>query len=170
MRLLLDRFASPIGNLLLAHDEAGTLRALDFGDDERRTRRLLHSHDRQLHLARGAAPESTVRALRRYFDGDLDALVPLAVAAGGSDFQRRVWAALRRIPSGTTTTYGELAHTIGEPGAARAVGLANGANPVAIVVPCHRVIGSRGALTGFGGGLERKRWLLEHEGVLLALG
>ncbi len=93
-----------------------------------------------------------------------------AGAAGGTDFQRRVWAALREIPSGTTRTYGDIAAELGEPGAARAVGLANGANPVAIVVPCHRVIGSAGALTGFGGGLERKRWLLEHEGVLLALG
>ncbi len=81
----------------------------------------------------------------------------------GSPFQRRVWQALLEIPYGATTTYGELALRLGKPGAARAVGLANGRNPFAIVVPCHRVVGARGALTGYGGGLERKRWLLDHE-------
>jgi len=169
MRLQLDRFASPVGNLLLAHDEHETLRALDFGDDEARTRRLLRSRYGDVALVSGRAPSRTVESLQAYFDGDLDALAPVTVATGGTEFQRRVWAALREIPSGTTRTYGDLAAQLGEPGAARAVGLANGANPVAIVVPCHRVIGSGGALTGFGGGLERKRWLLEHEGVLLAL-
>ena len=170
MRLQLDRFDSPVGNLLLAHDQGGTLRALDFGDDEARTARLLRSHYEDLDLTPGPAPADTVAALQSYFDGDIDALSRLPVATGGTGFQRRVWAALRAIPSGTTRTYGEIAAELGEPAAARAVGLANGANPVAIVVPCHRVIGSGGALTGFGGGLERKRWLLEHEGVLLALG
>jgi O-6-methylguanine DNA methyltransferase len=167
--LQLDRFDSPVGDLLLAHDARGTLRALDFGDSEVRTLRVLSGHYGGVDIERAPAPASTTRSLQAYFDGDLDALGDIRVATGGTDFQRRVWAVLREIPSGTTRTYGDLAAEIGEPGAARAVGLANGANPVAIVVPCHRVIGSRGALTGFGGGLDRKRWLLEHEGVLLAL-
>jgi methylated-DNA-[protein]-cysteine S-methyltransferase len=87
----------------------------------------------------------------------------LPVETGGTPFQREVWHALREIPCGTTTSYGKLAELIGRPAAMRAVGLANGANPVAVVVPCHRVIGANGSLTGYGGGIERKRWLLDHE-------
>src|SRR5207302_785708 len=94
----------------------------------------------------------------------------LPLAPRGTAFQRRVWDALRAIPYGTTTSYGELARRLGDPSATRAVGAANGKNPIPIIVPCHRVVGSRGELTGFGGGLDRKRWLLEHEGVALALG
>lgn len=102
------------------------------------------------------------RQLRAYFDGRLrDFELPLAPQ--GTEFQQRVWTALRAIPYGTTASYGELARRIGEPGAARAVGLANGANPIPVVVPCHRVIGANGAMTGFGGGIDRKRWLLAHE-------
>ena len=97
------------------------------------------------------------------FAGAPHAIESIEVRTGGTPFQRRVWNALRRIPSGVTQSYGELARAIGKPGAARAVGLANGTNPVVIVVPCHRVIGADGSLTGFGGGIERKRWLLEHE-------
>jgi len=85
------------------------------------------------------------------------------VETGGTPFQQEVWRSLRAIPCGTTTSYGKLAAQIGRPAAVRAVGLANGANPVAVVIPCHRVIGSNGSLTGYGGGLERKRWLLDHE-------
>ena len=88
----------------------------------------------------------------------------------GTPFQRAVWAALRAIPVGATTTYGAIAAALGKPGASRAVGMANGSNPVAIVVPCHRVVGANASLTGFGGGLPRKRWLLEHEGVQMRLG
>ena len=86
----------------------------------------------------------------------------------GTPFQRAVWAALRRIPAGETLSYGQLAAQIGKPKAVRAVGLANGSNPVGVVVPCHRVIGADGSLTGYGGGLPRKLWLLEHEGARLA--
>jgi methylated-DNA-[protein]-cysteine S-methyltransferase len=128
-------------------------------------RRLLHAHygGAQDALVAGAAPATIADALDAYFGGRLDALEALAVRTGGTAFQRRVWAALRRIPAGTTTSYGALARRIGRPTAWRAVGLANGANPIALVVPCHRVIGASGALTGFGGGIERKRWLLAHE-------
>jgi methylated-DNA-[protein]-cysteine S-methyltransferase len=102
-------------------------------------------------------------AISNYFAGDLGVIDRLPVQTGGTEFQKEVWHALREIPCGTTTSYGELARRIGRPAAVRAVGLANGANPVAVVVPCHRVIGSNGSLTGYGGGIERKRWLLDHE-------
>ena len=105
--------------------------------------------------------------LAAYFAGDLVEF-DLATTASGTAFQQRVWAALREIPYGATVSYGELATAIGQPTAVRAVGLASGRNPISIVVPCHRVIGSNGTLTGYGGGLERKRWLLAHEGAALA--
>jgi methylated-DNA-[protein]-cysteine S-methyltransferase len=156
---------SPLGRLLLVCDASGRLRALDFEDHEPRMQRLLRVHcgadaDR---LDPRAAPTALAESLAAFFRGELRALDALEVRTGGSAFQRRVWGALREIPSGATTTYGALARAIGRPTAFRAVGLANGANPIAIVVPCHRVIGADGALTGYGGGLERKRWLLEHE-------
>ena len=113
---------------------------------------------------RGGAP---AEALRRYFGGDLGALDAIEVDTGGTPFQQVVWRALRRIPAGTTWSYARLAREIGRPSATRAVAAANGANPVSIVIPCHRVIGSDGSLTGYGGGLPRKRWLLVHEGALL---
>jgi methylated-DNA-[protein]-cysteine S-methyltransferase len=104
--------------------------------------------------------------LTRYFAGETAAIDGVAVEMNGTPFQKTVWAALRRIPCGTTISYADLARRIGEPSAVRAVGTANGANPVALIVPCHRVIGSNGSLTGYGGGLDRKQWLLTHEGVM----
>lgn len=149
----------------------GVLCALEFQACEARLR---------LHLARrfggteprrrAGRPSEAAARLRAYLDGALDTFDGLAIDTGGTPFQRRVWAALRRIPRGTTTTYGELAREIGDAGEARAVGLANSQNPVAIAIPCHRVIGADGRLTGYAGGLDRKRWLLEHEGALLPLG
>jgi methylated-DNA-[protein]-cysteine S-methyltransferase len=109
------------------------------------------------------------RALEAYFDGNLNALTDLPTATNGTEFQRTVWTALRRIPPGQTISYRTLAEEIHRPTATRAVGLANGSNPISIIVPCHRVIGSNNALTGYGGGLERKRWLLAHEGVQMPL-
>lgn len=105
--------------------------------------------------------------LRAYFDGDLAAIDAIPTNATGTPFQKQVWKMLREIPIGRTASYGELAERLGKPGASRAVGLANGRNPVAVVVPCHRVIGSNGKLTGYAGGLDRKQWLLVHEGVLI---
>lgn len=165
MRLQLDRFASPIGDILLATDVEGRLRALDFHDHEERMRRLLRLHYGAVRLDAGSAPAAVTAPLAAYFAGDHLALAAVPVETGGTSFQRRVWAALRLIPPGTTTTYGRIAAALGAPGASRAVGLANGANPVAVVVPCHRVIGANATLTGYGGGLHRKRWLLEHEGA-----
>jgi methylated-DNA-[protein]-cysteine S-methyltransferase len=109
---------------------------------------------------------ATVRdGLSRYFAGEVTTIEVIPVATAGTAFQRDVWAALRKIPPGTTLSYGALARTIGRPRSVRAVGLANGANPIGIIVPCHRVIGADGSLTGYGGGIERKRWLLAHEGA-----
>jgi AraC family transcriptional regulator of adaptative response/methylated-DNA-[protein]-cysteine methyltransferase len=164
MHLTLTRHASPVAELLLVTDAEGRLRALDFTDYEERMHRLLVRHYGSVTLVEGAAPPAIIAALDRYFAGDLAALDAIPIATGGTEFQRTVWAALRRIPAGKTSGYGALAASIGKPGAARAVGLANGLNPIGIVVPCHRVIGASGALTGYAGGIERKKWLLEHEG------
>lgn len=164
--LRIDRVPSPIGPLLVVCDEAGRLCALEFQDHEARLQRLLrtrHGQKGARRLLAGRAPAGIRDALGAFFAGALHAVDAIEVRTDGTEFQRRVWAALRRIPAGTTTTYGRLARTIGRPRACRAVGHANGANPVAIVVPCHRLIGADGTLTGYGGGIERKRWLLEHE-------
>src|SRR5688500_16265974 len=120
-------------------------------------------------LANGDVPREIRDALTAYFDGELAAIDRIPVEAIGSEFQQRVWAELRKIPVGTTTSYGALAKKLGKPGASRAVGLANGSNPIGVVVPCHRVIGADGTLTGYGGGLPRKQWLLEHEGAIRQL-
>lgn len=112
---------------------------------------------------RGAEPfKAAAEQLDAYFAGELTAF-DLPLAPRGSEFQQRVWAALQEIPYGETESYGDLAERIGSPGAARAVGLANGKNPIGIVIPCHRVVGSDGSLTGYGGGLDRKRQLLDLE-------
>ena len=167
LSLILSGFDSPLGPLLVVSDAETRLRALDFADFMPRCRGLLTRHygveDRDWTLQPGPCPEVIARALTAYFAGTLDALEALPVATGGTPFQREVWAALRRIPAGHTTSYGALAAAIGRPAAVRAVGLANGANPVGIVVPCHRVVGSTGKLTGYAGGVSRKAWLLAHE-------
>ena len=153
--VLYSTMASPLGELLLTCDgtaltginmqaqKYGPERASDWKRDD-------------------AVLEHAREQLRAYFEGKLrDFTLPLA--AEGTPFQQRVWRALCDIPFGETISYGELARRVGKPNASRAVGLANGHNPISIVVPCHRVIGTNGALTGYGGGIERKRWLLAHE-------
>lgn len=149
--------------LLIVTDDDGILRAMEFGNHESRMEHLLRDHYSNYVLEKDHAPASVTRALHDYFDGKLDALDALPTATGGTPFQREVWKALRSIPAGTTMSYGQLAAKIGRPAASRAVGAANGANPIPIVVPCHRVIGADGSLTGFGGGLDNKKWLLNHE-------
>jgi methylated-DNA-[protein]-cysteine S-methyltransferase len=163
MHLRLDEYHSSLSPLLLVTDEEGAVRALDFADHESRMRRLLRDHYGEYELNRRAAPKSVVRALDKYFDGEFTALDGVRTATGGTPFQRAVWRALRKIAPGNTKNYGEIAAELGNPKASRAVGAANGANPIAIVVPCHRVIGADGSLSGYGGGVPRKRWLLEHE-------
>jgi methylated-DNA-[protein]-cysteine S-methyltransferase len=167
--LLLDLFPSPIGEIRLVTDEEGRLAALDFTDYEMRNLTLLRRHWPDAELVEGKAPAKATKALAAYFAGDLSAIDRLEVATNGTAFQEAAWAALRSIPAGETRSYAEQAVAIGKPRAMRAVGLANGSNPVAIVNPCHRVIGADGGLTGYGGGLSRKRWLLEHEGALAKL-
>jgi AraC family transcriptional regulator of adaptative response/methylated-DNA-[protein]-cysteine methyltransferase len=165
MQLTLTEYPAPLATLLMVTDADGTLRALDYADFEERMRRLLARHYDRFELVRGPAPTALIAALEAYFSGDLVALDAVRVATGGSAFQRSVWAALRPITPGRTTSYGALAAALGNPGASRSVGLASSANPVGIVVPCHRVIGVSGAFTGYAGGIERKRWLLAHEGA-----
>lgn len=157
--------ASPVGPLTLAAAD-GKLLALSFGELwERRERALLRLAP-GCRFVEAGDPAGAVTRLARYFAGDFAALDDLVVESHGTPFQRSVWRELRRIPPGRTRSYGEIAAAIGSPSAVRAVGAANGANPVGIVVPCHRVIGSDGTLTGFAGGLAAKRWLLAHEGAL----
>jgi methylated-DNA-[protein]-cysteine S-methyltransferase len=163
MHLRLEKYKSPFSTLLLVTDEKGALRALEFADYEPRMHRLLRDHYGEYELVRGAAPASVIQALDAYLDGDLRAPDSIRTATGGTSFQRAVWRALRAIKPGVTKSYGQIAARIGRPTASRAVGAANGSNPIAIVVPCHRVIGANGALTGYGGGLPRKQWLLDHE-------
>ena len=169
-RLILDRQPSPIGELLIVTDEVGALRALDFHDYEHRLDRLLKTHYGPLRPEPGAAPAAIRQALAAYFAGEFAALNTIAWATNGTAFQHAVWTALTQIPAGETITYSELARRAGRPAAIRAAGHANGSNPLSIVAPCHRVIGMDGSLTGYGGGIERKRWLLGHERALSGAG
>lgn len=161
--LTLDRLPTPIGTALVVTDEVGVLRAFNWTDYEPAMLRWIGRRYPEAALVEGVGPlRATFDA---YFAGRTDAFEAIAWEGAGTAFQRAVWQALCTIPAGETWSYARLAETIGRPTAVRAVGLANGSNPVALVVPCHRVIGSNGALTGYGGGLHRKRWLLEHEGA-----
>jgi len=161
--LTLDRVATPIGTALVVTDQAGILRAFNWTDYEPAMLAWIARLYPSARLAEGKGPLR--REFDAYFAGDLAAFERLPWFGAGTAFQRRVWDALCEIPAGETWTYARLAQRIGRPTAVRAVGHANGSNPVALVVPCHRVIGSHGGLTGYGGGLHRKRWLLEHEGA-----
>ena len=163
----LDRLPTPIGIALLVTDTEGALRALDWEDYEARMRELLRLHYGALALKEARAPDEIRAALTGYFKGDLDRLRTIKWRVAGTPFQRKVWTALPTIPAGTTMSYGALAAQLDMPKAVRALGHANGCNPISVVVPCHRLIGANGSLTGYGGGLQRKQWLLEHEGVVL---
>src|SRR6266700_6328902 len=165
LQFLIDRIETPIGEMLIVADRDGNLRASDWTDHEASLRRLLRLHygENGFKLEPFRDPNGLARAMSSYFAGELAAIDNLPVETAGTSFQREVWCALRRIACGTTVSYAKLAERIGHPTAVRAVGLANGSNPVGVVVPCHRVIGSNGSLTGYGGGIERKRWLLNHE-------
>jgi methylated-DNA-[protein]-cysteine S-methyltransferase len=166
--LLHDELETPLGVLHLLADAQGRLHALGWVDGHDRMASFVDEYRERSGGALEDAknPGGLSAALRAYFEGDFGAIRDLPVVFHGTEFQRAVWSALRSIPCGETLSYGELARRIGRPSAVRAVGLANGANPVGIVVPCHRVIGADGTLTGYGGGLSRKRWLLEHESAL----
>jgi methylated-DNA-[protein]-cysteine S-methyltransferase len=163
----LDRLPTPIGTALLVTDTAGVLRALDWEEHEPRMRELLRLQYGAVDLNDARAPGEIRSALTAYFKGDLDRLKAINWRVAGTPFQRKVWTALPEIPAGTTLSYGALAAKLNVPTAMRAVGHANGSNPISVVVPCHRLIGASGSLVKYGGGLERKRWLLEHEGATL---
>jgi methylated-DNA-[protein]-cysteine S-methyltransferase len=150
---------------LLVTDAEGVLCALDWEDYEHRMRELLRLHHGAVNLRERRAPTELRGALSGYFDGELDRLTTIRWRVAGTLFQRKVWTALVNIRAGTTLSYGALAAQLDRPKAMRAVGHANGSNPISVVLPCHRLIGADGSLVKYGGGLERKRWLLRHEGV-----
>jgi methylated-DNA-[protein]-cysteine S-methyltransferase len=164
--LFTAELSSPIGPLALVASPVG-LCAVGFDSDWARVRAELERRFGAVVLETQSDPAGAVSRLHRYFEGDIHALDEIPVDAGGTPFQQQVWSTLRRIPAGHTWSYADMAVAIGRPTATRAVGAANGANPVGVVVPCHRVIGRSGSLTGYGGGLPRKVWLLRHEGALL---
>ena len=164
-RLIFDRVETPIGTALLAVDEAGFLRIFDWADHADRQKLLMGRYNGGVPVETGRAPAPLLDALAAYFGGDLHAIESIAWRTNGTPFQLACWRALCDIPVGSTASYGEQAARIGRPAAVRAVGLANGANPIGLIVPCHRVIGANRSLTGYGGGLWRKRWLLRHEGA-----
>jgi methylated-DNA-[protein]-cysteine S-methyltransferase len=166
MDLQHDQLETPIGPLAIVSD-GRRLVACEFVDRETRLLPPLRRRFGEVRLVPHADPLGATSRLRAYFTGELEAFADLETDGGGTPFQERVWAMLRTIPVAVTWSYGELARRLGQPGSSRAVGLANGRNPIGIIVPCHRVIGADGTLTGYGGGIERKRWLLEHEGVIL---
>jgi methylated-DNA-[protein]-cysteine S-methyltransferase len=160
-RLFLERLPTPIGLMRLVTNREGALRLLDWGAEHGRPQQRLKPQPEP-----HPGVSDAHRALEAYFAGDTAAIGGLVAQPEGTEFQRRVWAALRKIPAGATASYGEIAAQIGQKQAARAVGIANNRNTIAIVIPCHRVIGANGALVGYGGGMERKLWLLRHEGAI----
>jgi methylated-DNA-[protein]-cysteine S-methyltransferase len=167
MSLAFTRLPTPLGELILT--ASGTALTGVYFPTSRRG--PVPTHQAGWVEANGEGAEAALLArarqqLTEYF-ARTRTTFDLPLEALGSPFEHRVWNALRTIPYGTTLSYGEIAKRLGDKHASRAVGLANGHNPIPIIVPCHRVVGAKGELTGFGGGLDRKRWLLEHEGALL---
>ncbi|MEC5341524.1 methylated-DNA--[protein]-cysteine S-methyltransferase [Brenneria populi] len=164
----LDTMPTPIGELMIVADENNRLRAVEWREYEEKLYHSLHRRYKNdpFSLQHKHNPGGLTDSLQRYFAGDLHIINTLAVTSVGTAFQQQVWRELRKIPCGETISYGELAARLGRPAASRAVGMANGSNPISIVVPCHRVIGANGALTGYAGGVHRKQWLLAHEGYL----
>jgi len=164
MRVAVALVDTPIGKLAVSLGDGGLVGVdFDVGLEDLAGRLARRVGPVELE----AAMHPAAAAVAAYFRGTLGAVDEVPLATLGTPFQRRVWAALRKIPAGRTVSYGELARSVGRPDSVRAVGRANGDNPWPVVVPCHRVIGKDGRLVGYGGGIERKRWLLRHEGALL---
>ncbi|HWA88683.1 MAG TPA: methylated-DNA--[protein]-cysteine S-methyltransferase [Rhizomicrobium sp.] len=162
-QLITDCLPTPIGEAVIVCDGAGALLVFDWEDRRHRWEDAMRRRYGAVALAPKKGAFGHAKTIADYFDGDIFGVDKMAIAPQGTPFQLKVWNALREIPGGTTTSYGALAKTIGKPDAVRAAGHANGQNPISVIVPCHRVIGHNGALTGYGGGLPRKRWLLDHE-------
>jgi len=167
MNLYQDVVDSPCGPVSLVCDTQGRLLHLDFPDQGERQQRLLQKRFGTSQCMERVFP-TLQAALNAYFAGEYQVLDDLECDLGGTQFQRRVWDALKTIPAGETRSYKQLAQQIGKPKAVRAVARANALNPLSLVYPCHRVIGSDGQLTGYAGGLHRKAWLLQHEGAILS--
>ncbi len=162
MTLHITRATSPLGEIVIV--ARGTvLCALDFVELWPSVERRLERRGSDLKHARSGDPARIICQLAAYFDGEVDSLTSIETAAAGTSFQHTVWTELRKIPPGKTITYLEIAERLGRPSACRAVGSANGRNPIALVIPCHRVVGHDGSLRGYAGGLDRKRWLIAHE-------
>lgn len=160
----IDVLDTPLGHLELAvHD--GALVTVKFDDRWGSGVDQLSRHHGDVPITPAEDPAGMTSALRRYFEGDVNAIDGLSVDVRGTPFQEAVWKALLEVPAGKTATYGEIARVIGSPRAVRAVGTAVGSNPVGIVVPCHRVLPASGGVGNYGGGVDRKAWLLAHEGV-----
>jgi len=157
--LAVTHLKTPIGILQIAASDEGLVAVVFPTETKRNFAKTKGTEAAQKHLTQAVA------ALEEYFKGKRKDFSDLTLALSGTDFQQRVWQALYKIPFGETRSYGDIARAIDNPKGVRAVGLANGKNPIPIIVPCHRVIGSNGTLTGFGGGLPTKKWLLEHEGI-----
>ena len=164
--LLFDRVAAPFGapfEAFLVVVDGLHVCALDYTGFEQRMHRLLARRYPAYRLVESRNPLGATDCLQAYLDGNIRAVDALPVKTGGTEFQVAAWQALRQIAPGSTATYGEQAARIGRPAAVRAIGAANGQNPIAIVLPCHRVLGANGSLTGYAGGLAAKQWLLAHE-------
>ena len=171
LTLFEERFSTPLGEVVIWADDQDQIYALDWSDYTTRMRKLFQrQHPKKSYSVQPSSPRScaskAAKAVQRYFDGELTALNTVPYTLGGTAFQQQVWQALSTIPCGSTWSYTQLAHAIQRPKAVRAVGSAIGANPISLIIPCHRVIGHNQQLIGYAGGLERKRWLLRHEGAL----
>jgi methylated-DNA-[protein]-cysteine S-methyltransferase len=167
--LTLTKLDAALGPILLITDQINgqeVLCGLEFAGYETRTLAFLNKRFGDFRLNESQTSSDISQRILAYLAGDYQSIDSIPVSTGGTAFQQQVWLALREIPVGTTLTYGQMALRLGKPSASRAVGMTNSLNPISIVLPCHRVIGSNGSLTGYAGGLERKRWLLEHEGAL----
>jgi methylated-DNA-[protein]-cysteine S-methyltransferase len=163
---LTDRIRTPIGDMILVARD-GALLLLEFEDATGRVEREMKLRFRTHELQHTENPFGLSLIMRDYFSGNTSAINTILTDGGGTQFEKQVWAELRKIPTGSTVSYGSIARKLGDINMSRAVGTANGRNPIAIVVPCHRVIGADGSMTGYGGGIARKEWLLRHEGALL---
>lgn len=164
--VLTDRIQTPIGDMILVSRD-GVLLLLEFEDATGRVEREMKLRFKNCEMQQTANPFGLSQIMRDYFAGNINAIDNVLTDGGGTRFEKQVWFELRKIPTGTTVSYGSIARKLGDINMSRAVGTANGRNPIAIVVPCHRVIGADGSMTGYGGGIARKEWLLRHEGALL---